>query len=73
MIGRVIGTKGSMTKFQPTKDFQATMFLKRLLDNPDKLDEVSTGITIQILLLTKHIPCRPLESKSSYCQADLLN
>lgn len=53
MIGRVIGTKGSMVKFQPAEDFQATMFLKRLLEVPDKLEEVSINVKIQIPSLTK--------------------
>ncbi|KAI0057368.1 cytochrome P450 [Artomyces pyxidatus] len=38
LIGRVIGTKGAMVKFYPAEDFQATMFLKRVLDHPDMLD-----------------------------------
>lgn len=40
LIGRVIGTRGSLVKFYPSQDYQATMFLKRVLDNPAKLDEV---------------------------------
>jgi len=40
LIGRVIGTRGSIVKFQPTEDYQATMFLKRVLDSPGQLDQV---------------------------------
>jgi hypothetical protein len=29
-----------MVKFQPTEDYQATMFLKRVLDSPGQLDQV---------------------------------
>jgi len=41
LIGRVIGTRGSMVKFQPTEDYQATMFLKRVLDSPGQLDQAT--------------------------------
>lgn len=41
LIGRVIGTRGSLVKFYPSQDYQATMFLKRVMDDPTKLDEVS--------------------------------
>lgn len=42
LIGRVIGTRGSLVKFYPSQDYQATMFLKRVMDDPSKLDEVWT-------------------------------
>ncbi|KAJ7288668.1 cytochrome P450 [Mycena rebaudengoi] len=38
LIGRVIGTRGSMVKFNPVEDYQANMFLKRVLDNPKAFD-----------------------------------
>ncbi|KAJ7127635.1 cytochrome P450 [Mycena epipterygia] len=34
LIGRVIGTRASMVKFYPVEDYQASMFLKRVLENP---------------------------------------
>ncbi|KAF9064285.1 cytochrome P450 [Rhodocollybia butyracea] len=34
LIGKVIGTKGSMVKFYPVEDYQANMFLKRIFTNP---------------------------------------
>uniref|UniRef100_A0A0W0G8I3 Putative cytochrome P450 n=1 Tax=Moniliophthora roreri TaxID=221103 RepID=A0A0W0G8I3_MONRR len=34
LIGRVIGTRGNMTRFYPAEDYQANMFLKRVFDNP---------------------------------------
>ncbi|KAI0041820.1 cytochrome P450 [Auriscalpium vulgare] len=34
LIGRVIGTKGSMVKFYPVEEYQSTMLLKRALQNP---------------------------------------
>ncbi|KAJ7823535.1 cytochrome P450 [Mycena leptocephala] len=40
LIGKVIGTRGHMVKFYPVKDYQANMLLKRVLENPDKFDEV---------------------------------
>ncbi|KAI0321419.1 cytochrome P450 [Amylostereum chailletii] len=40
LIGRVIGTRGTMVKFYPAADYQATMCLKRILDDPKRLDEV---------------------------------
>ncbi|KAI0037470.1 hypothetical protein FA95DRAFT_1568145, partial [Auriscalpium vulgare] len=40
LIGRVIGTKGSMVKFYPAEEYQSTMFLKRVMNKPAKLDEV---------------------------------
>ncbi|EIM88804.1 cytochrome P450 [Stereum hirsutum FP-91666 SS1] len=41
LIGRVIGTRGSLVKFYPSQDYQATMFLKRVMDDPTKLDEAT--------------------------------
>ncbi|KAK7439838.1 hypothetical protein VKT23_017410 [Stygiomarasmius scandens] len=35
LIGRVIGTRGNMTKFHPVEDYQANMFLKRVFTNPE--------------------------------------
>ncbi|KAF8828256.1 hypothetical protein HHX47_DHR4000894 [Lentinula edodes] len=35
LIGKVIGTKGSMAKFYPVEDFQANMLLKRIFQNPE--------------------------------------
>ncbi|KAF7360790.1 Cytochrome P450 [Mycena venus] len=34
LIGKVIGTKGSMVKFNPMENYQANMFLKRVLEDP---------------------------------------
>ncbi|KAJ6585742.1 cytochrome P450 [Mycena capillaripes] len=41
LIGKVIGTRGSMVKFYPVEDYQANMFLKRVLENPQKFDEAT--------------------------------
>ncbi|KZT28680.1 cytochrome P450 [Neolentinus lepideus HHB14362 ss-1] len=41
LIGRVIGTRGSMKKFHPAEEYQATMFLKRVLANPDRVDDAT--------------------------------
>ncbi|KAJ7680093.1 cytochrome P450, partial [Mycena olivaceomarginata] len=46
LIGRVIGTRGSMVKFYPVQDYQANMLLKRVLENPSAFDEVSTGAMV---------------------------
>ncbi|KAJ3793676.1 cytochrome P450 [Lentinula aff. detonsa] len=35
LIGKVIGTKGSMTKFYPVEDYQANMSLKRIFQKPE--------------------------------------
>ncbi|KAJ6541462.1 cytochrome P450, partial [Mycena capillaripes] len=34
LIGRVIGTRGSMEKFYPIDEYQGNMFLKRVLEDP---------------------------------------
>ncbi|KAJ6548518.1 cytochrome P450 [Mycena capillaripes] len=34
LIGKVIGTKGSMVKFNAVEDYQANMFLKQVLEDP---------------------------------------
>ncbi|KAJ6541415.1 cytochrome P450 [Mycena capillaripes] len=34
LIGRVIGTRGSMEKFYPIEEYQGNMFLKRVLEDP---------------------------------------
>lgn len=47
LIGRVIGTRGSMVKFYPVLDYQANMFLKRVLENPSAFDEVSIYLILQ--------------------------
>ncbi|EPQ58584.1 cytochrome P450 [Gloeophyllum trabeum ATCC 11539] len=41
LIGRVIGTRGSMKKFYPAEEYQAAMFLKRVLSNPSRVDEAT--------------------------------
>ncbi|TFK45989.1 cytochrome P450 [Heliocybe sulcata] len=41
LIGRVIGTRGSMKQFHPAEEYQATMFLKRVLANPDRVDDAT--------------------------------
>ncbi|KAJ6517274.1 cytochrome P450 [Mycena vitilis] len=41
LIGRVIGTRGSMVKFYPVEEYQGNMFLKRVLENPQKFDEAT--------------------------------
>ncbi|KAJ6530989.1 cytochrome P450 [Mycena vulgaris] len=41
LIGKVIGTRGSMVKFYPVEDYQANMFLKRVLENPAAFDEAT--------------------------------
>ncbi|KAJ7723816.1 cytochrome P450 [Mycena metata] len=41
LIGRVIGTRGSMMKFYPIEDYQANMFLKRVLENPQAFNEAT--------------------------------
>ncbi|KAJ7685994.1 cytochrome P450 [Mycena rosella] len=41
LIGRVIGTRGSMVKFYPVENYQANMFLKRVLENPKAFDEAT--------------------------------
>ncbi|KAJ6573817.1 cytochrome P450 [Mycena vulgaris] len=38
LIGKVIGTRGSMVKFYPVEDYQANMFLKRVLEDPKAFD-----------------------------------
>ncbi|KAF8173223.1 cytochrome P450 [Mycena galopus ATCC 62051] len=38
LIGRVIGTRGNMVKFYPVLNYQANMFLKRVLENPKAFD-----------------------------------
>ncbi|KAF5335042.1 hypothetical protein D9758_017438 [Tetrapyrgos nigripes] len=34
LIGRVIGTRGNMSRFDSVEEYQANMFVKRVLDNP---------------------------------------
>jgi len=41
LIGRVVGTKGSMVKFYPAEEYQSSMFLKRVLNNPADVDEAT--------------------------------
>ncbi|KAJ7451064.1 cytochrome P450 [Mycena latifolia] len=38
LIGKVIGTRGSMVKFYPVEEYQANMFLKRVLEDPKAFD-----------------------------------
>ncbi|KAJ7482980.1 cytochrome P450 [Mycena galericulata] len=38
LIGKVIGTRGSMVKFYAVEEYQANMFLKRVLENPKAFD-----------------------------------
>ncbi|KAJ7102588.1 cytochrome P450 [Mycena belliarum] len=38
LIGKVIGTRGSMVKFNPVGEYQANMFLKRVLEDPKAFD-----------------------------------
>ncbi|KAJ7160375.1 cytochrome P450 [Mycena filopes] len=41
LIGRVIGTRGSMVKFYPVEDYQANMFLRRVLEKPEAFDDAT--------------------------------
>ncbi|KAJ3814347.1 cytochrome P450 [Lentinula lateritia] len=49
LIGKVIGTKGSMAKFYPVEDFQANMLLKRIFQNPE---DPAAAIRKSCILLT---------------------
>jgi hypothetical protein len=64
LIGRVIGTRGSIVKFQPTEDLQATMFLKRVLDSPEKLDQVRFISCHYITKIMPYFIFRQRESES---------
>ncbi|KIY44122.1 cytochrome P450 [Fistulina hepatica ATCC 64428] len=49
LIGRVIGTRGHMVRFYPVEDYQATMFLRRVLNDPERFEDAarkSAGATI---------------------------
>ncbi|KAJ7468776.1 hypothetical protein FB451DRAFT_1257306 [Mycena latifolia] len=41
LIGKVIGTSGSMEKFYPVENYQANMFLKRVLGDPSAFDSAT--------------------------------
>ncbi|KAJ6530948.1 cytochrome P450 [Mycena vulgaris] len=41
LIGKVIGTRGSMVKLYPVEDYQANMFLKRVLENPAAFEQAT--------------------------------
>ncbi|KAJ6540312.1 cytochrome P450 [Mycena capillaripes] len=38
LIGKVIGTRAGMANYNPLEDYQANMFLKRVLDDPKAFD-----------------------------------
>ncbi|KAJ7664865.1 cytochrome P450 [Mycena rosella] len=50
LIGRVIGTRESMIKFYPVEEYQANMFLKRVLGNPEGFDGEARKSTGAIVL-----------------------
>ncbi|KAJ7174153.1 cytochrome P450 [Mycena crocata] len=50
LIGRVIGTRGSMVKFYPLEDYQANMFLKRVLGDPQSFDEATRKTAAAMVL-----------------------
>ncbi|KAJ7644946.1 cytochrome P450 [Roridomyces roridus] len=41
LIGKVIGTRKNMARFNPTEEYQANMFLKRVLENPAAFEEAT--------------------------------
>ncbi|KAF7360772.1 Cytochrome P450 [Mycena venus] len=50
LIGKMIGTKGSVMRFNAVEDYQANMFLKRVLEDPKGFD-VATRKTAGALAL----------------------
>lgn len=50
-IGRIIGSRASMSKFHPIVNYQSTMFLRRVLDDPDKLQDVHTFLPQSVFML----------------------
>ncbi|KAJ7133346.1 cytochrome P450 [Mycena epipterygia] len=50
LIARVIGTRASIAKFYPVEDYQASMFLKRVLDDPTAF-EAATRKTAGAMVL----------------------
>ncbi|KAJ7490114.1 cytochrome P450 [Mycena galericulata] len=50
LIGRVIGTRSSIEKFYPAEEYQANMFLKRVLDNPVAFDSATRKTAAAMVL-----------------------
>ncbi|KAJ7171662.1 cytochrome P450 [Mycena crocata] len=50
LIGKVIGSRGSIEKFYPVEDYQANMFLKRVLEDPLAFNYATRKTTAAIVL-----------------------
>ncbi|KAJ7325458.1 hypothetical protein DFH08DRAFT_817135 [Mycena albidolilacea] len=50
LIGRVIGTRGSIEKFHPIKEYQGNMFLKRVLEDSAAFESVTRKFAAAMVL-----------------------
>ncbi|KAJ7157971.1 cytochrome P450 [Mycena crocata] len=50
LIGKVIGTRGSIEKFYPIEEYQANMFLKRIIEDPTSFESATRKTAAAMVL-----------------------